>query len=104
MSIQELQAIDVHAHYGNMDRGQAQKVLNHCMSGDAETVVSRARTANIEWTVVSPFLALMPRGGADAIAGNEEAAHVVDATDGLLQCGSSSTRSPRQLTNRPGSA
>ncbi len=65
MSIQELQAIDVHAHYGNMDRGQAQRGLNHCMSGDAETVVARARTANIEWPVVSPLLALMPRGSSE---------------------------------------
>jgi hypothetical protein len=85
MSIRELQAIDVHAHYGNMNRGAEHKLFNRCMSGDAKTVVARARASNIEWTVVSPLLAIQPRGSADAVAGNEEAARVVDATEGLLQ-------------------
>jgi len=83
--IQDFQAIDVHAHYGVMDRGKENPLFNHCMSGDSETVVARARAANIEWTVVSPLLGLMPRGSADVVAGNEEAARVVEETDGLLQ-------------------
>ena len=55
------------------------------MSGDAETIVSRATAANIALTVVSSNLGLLPRGGADAVAGNEEAARIVNETDGLLQ-------------------
>lgn len=52
------------------------------LGGDAETVVARARQANIGVTVVSPLRALMPRGlftqgGADAFAGNEECFDIV---------------------------
>ena len=83
--IQSLAAIDVHAHYGVCDRGPSAQLLNRFMSADAETVVARAKSAGVEWTVVSPLSGLMPRGKADAAAGNEEAADVVDRTDGLLQ-------------------
>jgi len=77
-------AIDVHGHYG--DYNSPVPPLNaRCMSGDAATVAQRARQANIEWTVVSPLLGLFPRGKADTVAGNDEAAKVVPATDGLLQ-------------------
>jgi|EP01047_Picozoa_sp_COSAG01_P037088 hypothetical protein len=62
------------------------------LGGDASTVVSRARQANIGLTVVSPLRGLMPRGrwgegGCDAFAGNEECAQVVQApgNEELLQ-------------------
>jgi predicted TIM-barrel fold metal-dependent hydrolase len=58
--------------------------------GDASTVVSRARQANIGLTVVSPLRGLMPRGrwgkgGADAFAGNQECFDTVQGSDELLQ-------------------
>lgn len=83
--IQDLLAIDIHAHYGVYDRASSAELISRFMSGDAETVAARARAAGIEWTVVSPLLGLMPRGKADAAAGNEEAVRVVDQTTGLLQ-------------------
>jgi hypothetical protein len=55
------------------------------MTGDAATVVARAKMAMTELTIVSPLLGLFPRGGADAVAGNEEAHRVIDETEGLLQ-------------------
>jgi predicted TIM-barrel fold metal-dependent hydrolase len=55
------------------------------MTGDAATVVQRAQSAGVEYTVVSPLLGLMPRGCADACAGNAEARRVVSQTAGLLQ-------------------
>jgi predicted TIM-barrel fold metal-dependent hydrolase len=84
MSSESIQAIDVHAHYGKYDRGKAD-VVNEFMTGDADLVVHRARRANIEWTVVSPLEALLPRRGGDPIAGNRNAARIVAETEGLLQ-------------------
>lgn len=82
---QEIAAIDVHAHYGICDRGPSADLQNRLMSADAATVAARAKAAGVEWTVVSPLSGLMPRGKADAAAGNEEAESVVDRTAGLLQ-------------------
>lgn len=81
----DIQAIDVHAHYGVYHQVAVLPIKNRFMSGDAATVAERARRANTQWTIVSPLLGLMPRGKCDAVAGNEEAARVVPATDGLLQ-------------------
>ena len=85
MSIEAVQAIDVHAHYGRYHRREIPKLLNGFMSADPLVVVQRARRANTQYTIVSPNLALLPRGEADALAGNEDAAQVVPATPGLLQ-------------------
>lgn len=80
-----IQAIDVHAHYGTWIQDEARAHMGECFSGGADTVVTRAKRANIEWTVVSPLLGLMPRGQCDTVAGNDEANRVVPETDGLLQ-------------------
>jgi len=80
----DLEAIDVHGHYGPYEQ-DASDLNRLLMSGDAALVVRRARAVNIRWTAVSPLLGLLPRGQADAAAGNAEAARVVAETDGLLQ-------------------
>lgn len=85
MDIRDLDAIDVHAHYGKWDQGPETALIGEMMSGDAATVIRRAQAANTEWTVVSPLSGLMPRGCADAVAGNEEANSVVEQNPGLLQ-------------------
>ena len=46
-------------------------------TASAATVEARAREVNTELTIVSPMLGLIPRGSADAVAGNREAANVV---------------------------
>ena len=84
MSISELRAIDVHAHYGVYRRGESD-LIDEWMSGDAETVIARAKQAHIEYSVVSPIASMMPRGIVDPCPGNADAAKTVDATDGLLQ-------------------
>jgi uncharacterized protein len=84
MSIQTLQAVDVHAHYGKYDRGKAE-LVNELMSGDADVVVRRARQANTRLTIVSPLQALLPRFQGDPVGGNLDAARVVAQTEGLLQ-------------------
>ena len=80
-----IQAIDVHGHYGLYHRDESPALVNQFMTGDAELVARRARESNVEYTVVSPLLGLLPRGKADAVAGNREAARIVPKTKGLLQ-------------------
>jgi predicted TIM-barrel fold metal-dependent hydrolase len=55
------------------------------MSATAVEVADRAVAANIQYTVVSPLLALLPRGHGNAFQGNIDAAQIVDAVRGLLQ-------------------
>ena len=80
----KIRAIDVHAHYGIYIRPNSE-LQNSFATGSAKTVVERAGQANTDWTIVSPLSGLLPREGADAVAGNIEAAQVVPETDGLLQ-------------------
>ncbi len=85
MSTHQIQAIDVHGHYGIYCRHEFPKLTNQFATGDSHTVAKRAIENNIQWTVVSPLLGLFPRGEADATMGNAEAAQVIPETDGLLQ-------------------
>ena len=80
----EIAAIDVHAHYGNIQH-KFTGLESQFQSGDAATVALRAEKCNIELTIVSPLLGLFPRGNADAVEGNEEAVNVVPQTAGLRQ-------------------
>lgn len=84
MSSESLQAIDVHAHFGRYDCGRPEFV-NELMTGEAAVVAERARRANVRLTIVSPLEALLPRGKADAVVGNRNAARIVAETPGLLQ-------------------
>lgn len=83
-SIEEVRAIDVHAHVGRCDR-PANELLTRFTSAEGAEVVRRAAEANIEWTVFSPLRALMPRGKADPVAGNIEAARIIQEHASLLQ-------------------
>lgn len=78
-----IRAIDVHGHYGPY-RGN-NDLVDTMMSADAATVVERATTANTEWTLASPLAGLLPRGKADAVAANDDAARVIADTPGMLQ-------------------
>ena len=79
-----ISAIDVHAHYGRYLNGPHERNAAF-MSADIETVLRRAREANVQYTVVSPLAAMMPRGGGDPLAANEDAACLLQQHDGLLQ-------------------
>jgi uncharacterized protein len=84
MSTATVSAIDVHGHYGDYDRGTPD-LVNELMSADAAVVAERARRANVRLTIVSALEALLPRGRGDAVAGNRNAARIIEATPGLLQ-------------------
>jgi hypothetical protein len=83
MSVAEIQAIDVHAHFGAYADSKF-ALVNEMLSADADEVMRRARQANVKLTIASHLLAFMPRGHADPIAGNREAAEVAARTDGLM--------------------
>lgn len=84
MQTSDIQAIDIHGHYGRNDRPGRELAIRF-QSADAAEVVRRAGECNTQYTVVSPLLGLMPRGNADPVAGNEEAARIVARTQGILQ-------------------
>lgn len=81
----EIQAIDVHAHYGAYQRKDGPPLINQWLSADAARVAERARQANVRLTIVSPLSGLEPQGEANAVAANREADTAVRQTPGLLQ-------------------
>src|SRR5688572_3874172 len=84
MNISEIQAIDVHAHYGTYSQSR-HPLIHEFMSADADKVVERARAAQTRITIVSPLQALVPRGHGDVVGGNIDAARVTAEKPGLLQ-------------------
>ena len=94
----QVPAIDVHGHYGIWRSSDSTRALaDSFASGDAHTVVARARDANTCLTIVSPLLALVPRGHGQVVAGNEEASQVVAATEDLRQWAVVSPLEPRSF-------
>ncbi len=83
MMITEIQAIDVHAHYGLYERDNA--LIGQLMSGDEEHVIHLARLAQTCLTIASPLQALMPRYNADTLGGNAAAAELIPQYDELRQ-------------------
>ena len=80
--IRDVQAIDVHAHYGSFPRGISE-LVDRLRTCDAQGVVERAGLAHVALTIVSPSTALAPRFEADAVAGNDEAERTVAEVEGL---------------------
>ena len=83
MSVQDISAIDVHAHYGPYSRGE-DDYLDRWLSAGAEQVVARSKAAKTHLTVVSPLAGLLPRGQADVVAANRQAERDVNSIEGLL--------------------
>lgn len=84
MSISEIQAIDVHAHLGRMQRGK-NLLIDELCSGDAQKVLARAAMANTRWTIVTPLDTLFPPLKADTFAANQRAVGIIAETEGLFQ-------------------
>ena len=89
-----IKAIDAHGHYGTYV-GAVNSVGDDCMTATAAVVADRADKANIEYTIVSPLEALLPRGHGNAYPGNVDAARVVETVGGLLQYVVIDPRDPR---------
>jgi uncharacterized protein len=85
MKFSDIRAIDVHAHYGNYHRDDGDPLVDKFSSASADEVARRADACGVEFSIVSPLAGLLPRGRADAVAGNEAAFREVPAVPGLLQ-------------------
>jgi predicted TIM-barrel fold metal-dependent hydrolase len=84
-SIRNVQAVDVHAHYGPYSNSPSD-LINTFMTANAEFVARCAEQANTRYMVVSPMAAFMPRGDKnDTVAANEDAVQVVECTERFLQ-------------------
>lgn len=78
----EVEAIDVHAHYGSFNRPELE-LTTRLTSGGPERVVELAAMARTRLTIVSPSSGLTPRGEADTAAGNDEALRLIPRFEGL---------------------
>lgn len=85
VTMHEIPAIDVHGHFGEYYRNGISEKVSEFLSASANKVVDRAKQSNIRTTIVSPLSGLLPRGKADVVIANAEAARIVSQTDGLMQ-------------------
>ena len=82
MPIQDIKAIDVHAHVGSYTDDKF-LLTNEFMSGNADIVHMRAQMANTQLSIVSPLKAFLPRYKGDPITANEEIARVMKQFESL---------------------
>lgn len=85
MQFSSTQAIDVHGHYGRYLDVDQPELTQDLSTADATEVARRAKACGIEWTIVSPFSGLFPRGGSNAVTGNLLAHEEIARAAGLLQ-------------------
>lgn len=78
----KIRAIDIHGHFGKFNRG-ANSLIDNFHSGDIQLVISRAKKAGIDLTVVSALCSLMPYGG-NVLKGNEDALKTADLHENIL--------------------
>ena len=81
----EVQAVDVHGHYGDYDHDKISELQRDFFGANAEEILRRARHARTQFTIVSPLSGLTPVGRLDVLKANEEASKIVDENEGLLQ-------------------
>lgn len=84
MSVQEIMAIDIHAHYGT-DLAGKKEIPARFMRGDVKELIRRANLANIQLSIVSPLEGLFPRFGADPVAANQHAREDLAGNDRVMQ-------------------
>ena len=82
--IREVQAIDVHGHYGTY-KGNKSKLLDEFMTGDEKIIIERARLSNTDLIIISPLQGLLPRLNNDPVKGNNDAARIVKNVEGIFQ-------------------
>lgn len=83
--ITKVQAIDVHAHFGPCRQdARIRSLTDQWCSADPSRVAKLASESNIQLTMVSALKSLFPRGQANALDGNQEAATAIPQTDGLV--------------------
>lgn len=82
MKPHEIEAIDVHGHYG-LYASSSCDTVNRMMTATAEEVVALARAARTCLTLVSPTQAISPSVDNDAVSANADAAARIPQVGGL---------------------
>ena len=54
----EVQAVDVHGHYGDYDQDKISELQRDFFGANAEEILRRARHARTQFTIVSPLSGL----------------------------------------------
>lgn len=87
MEEKNIQAIDVHGHFGKylgIGDNKPNELIVKFMSANAEEVARRARIANTKLTVVSSMQAITPVLEEDFLRANIDAEQIVSKINGLL--------------------
>ena len=79
MSIKDLQAIDVHGHYGTYYNRDIE-LWNEFYTGSVEVVLERARLANTRLTIVSPRSVWHPNRFTEANGNSHQARKCAPST------------------------
>lgn len=82
--VQDIQAVDVHAHYGTDLAGET-GVPAVFMRADVSEIVRHARLANIQLSILSPLQGLFPQFRTDPVSANERAHHDLAGKKELMQ-------------------
>lgn len=82
MAKTSIQAIDVHGHIGVYGDKQTSRLDRQFMSGDADTLIRRARATQVRLTFVSAMEGLY---GSDVVTANRRLAASIGKTKGLRQ-------------------
>ena len=76
MSIKDVKAIDVHAHFGKYIT-PASPIINKLCSADIGYILKCQQQANVAYTIVSPMEAFeMPAKNCDPVKANDDASRV----------------------------
>jgi len=85
MSVKEIKAIDVHAHFGEYIN-PGSKIINELCSTSIEYVLSMQERANASYTIVSPMEAFeQPVKNCDPVKANDYASRTADSYDEVFQ-------------------
>lgn len=85
MSIKDVKAIDVHAHFGKYIT-PVSPIINKLCSADIGYILQCQQQANVAYTIVSPMEAFeMPAKNCDPVKANDDASRVADDNEQIFQ-------------------
>ena len=85
MSIKDVKAIDVHAHFGRYILSDA-PIINKLCSADIGYVLKCQQLANVAYSIVSPIEAFeQPVKNCDPVKANDEASRTADENEQVFQ-------------------
>lgn len=83
-NINEISAIDVHAHFGRY-RSKPAKFEDDLMSAAIHQLIQSANASRVALSLVSPLEGLLPRGHSNPVKANKDAFKEIKDNDRLMQ-------------------